>query len=115
MANTYPGRIVNHSTVGAAALNIANNYWEFFPKTYKDSAEKCINIALNIARRTHHEEIIANCYGILSEYALSEGDYATAEKLLLSGLGEIESSANSSNQVKAAMLKGLATTAEKEG
>ncbi|MBZ4192183.1 helix-turn-helix transcriptional regulator [Niabella beijingensis] len=115
LADAYPERIINHANAGAAALNIANVYWEFYPKAYKDSAEKYINIALNIARRAKHEEIIANCYGILSEYAMADGDYAAAEKMFVMGLAEIEGSPSSSKQVKAAMMKGLASVAEKRG
>lgn len=115
LAQAYPGRIINHSNIGAAALNTAVIYWEHFPPAYKDSAEKYIALALPVARRAKHEEIIANCYGILSEYAIAKGDYATAEKLFLQGLGEVEHSANSSKRVKARMMKGLATVAEKSG
>lgn len=115
LAQAYPGRIINHSNIGAAALNTANIYWEYFPPIYKDSAEKYIGLALPVARKAKHEEIIANCYGILSEYAIARGDYATAEKLFLQGLGEIEHSASSSKRVKALMMKGLATVAEKSG
>lgn len=115
LAQSQPKRIVNHSNVAAAALNIANIYWEFFPKSYKDSAENYINLALTIARKTNHEEIIANCYGILSEYAIAEGNYAEAERLFLSGFAEVAHNASVSMQVKAAMMKGLAAVAEKSG
>lgn len=115
LAGRRPDRMVSHSTVAAAALNIANMYWEFFPGSGKDSAVHYINQALEIARPIRHEEIIANCYGILSEYAIAEGDYAAAEKLFLQGLADVERSASSSSQVKANMLKGLATVAEKSG
>lgn len=108
-------RIINHINSGAAALNLANIYWEFFPKHYKDSVDKYINLALNIGRKSRHEEIIANSYGILSEYAIAEGNYAAAEKLFLLGLTEVESHVGSSLQVKASMLKGLASVAEKAG
>lgn len=115
LSHSQPGRIVNHINTAAAALNIANIYWEFYPKHYKDSAEKYINVALAIARKTKHEEVIANCYGILSEYALAEGNYAEAERLFLSGFAEVELNAGSSMQVKASMMRGLATVAEKNG
>lgn len=115
LSQLQPKRIVNHINVAAAALNIANIYWEFFPKTYKESAKNYINQALAIARKFRHEEVIANCYGILSEYAIAEGNYAGAERLFLSGFAEVERSAGSSIGVKASMMKGLATVAEKSG
>ncbi|MEY8759334.1 helix-turn-helix transcriptional regulator [Chryseobacterium tongliaoense] len=115
LSQSQPKRIVNHINVAAAALNMANMYWEFFPKSYKGSAEKYIDLALAIARKTKHEEGIANCYGILSEYAIAEGNYAEAERLFLSGFAEVENSVGSSMAVKASMMKGLATVAEKSG
>ncbi|EJL68500.1 helix-turn-helix transcriptional regulator [Chryseobacterium populi] len=115
LSQSQPKRIVNHINVAASALNMANMYWEFFPKSYKGSAEKYIDLALAIARKTKHEEVIANCYGILSEYALAEGNYAEAERLFLSGFAEVENGAGNSMAVKASMMKGLATVAEKSG
>lgn len=115
LSQSQPGRIINHINAAAAALNMANIYWEFFPKTYKDSAQKYISLALETARKNNHEEVIANCYGILSEYAIAEGNYAEAERLFLSGLAEVEQNTGSSLQVKASMMKGLATVAEKGG
>ncbi|WP_080779917.1 helix-turn-helix transcriptional regulator [Chryseobacterium phocaeense] len=115
LSQAQPRRIVNHINIAAAALNIANIYWEFFPKDYKESAKKYIDLALDIARKIKHEEVIANCYGILSEYAMAEGNYAEAERLFLSGFAEVEHSAGSSMAVRASMMKGLATVAEKSG
>ncbi|KPE50821.1 hypothetical protein AOB46_12905 [Chryseobacterium indologenes] len=115
LAQSQPKRIVNHINIAAAALNTANIYWEFFPKDYKDRARSYINQALTIARKAKHEEVIANCYGILSEYALAEGNYAEAEILFLSGFSEVDKSMGSSIGVKASMMKGLATVAEKSG
>ncbi|SFM97937.1 regulatory protein, luxR family [Chryseobacterium oleae] len=115
LSQSQPKRIVNHINIAAAALNIANIYWEFFPKEYKDRAKSYINQALTIARKFRHEEVIANCYGILSEYAIVDGNYAEAERLFLSGFAEVESSAGGSIAVKASMMKGLATVAEKSG
>jgi len=115
LARQQPGRIINYSTVGAAALNTANIYWEFYPASYKDSVEKYIGQALQIARRVKHEEIIANSYGILSEYAIANGDYTAAEKLLLQGMAELDHSASSSKRSMAVMLNGLANVSEKSG
>lgn len=114
-ASLYANRLINHSNPAAVALNTANLYWEFFPKTYKDSAEKYIAISLNLARIIHHEEIIANCYGILSEYAMVDGNYREAEKILLMAIGELAADSSSSDLSKARIYKALASTAEKSG
>ncbi|MHC8948821.1 helix-turn-helix transcriptional regulator [Sphingobacterium hungaricum] len=115
LSEAQPKRILNHNNTAAAALNLANIYWEFYPKSYRDSAEKYIQIALSIARKTNHEEIIANCYGILSEYAIAEGNYEEAERLFLLGFTEVERNPSTSVQVKASMMRGLATVSEKSG
>ena len=113
LANSHPNQIINHANVAAAALNMANIFWEFFPKNYKDSTEKYINSALLIARKINHAEIIANCYGILSEYAIADGNYKEAERLFQLGFAEVEHNIGSNVKIKAAMMKGLATVAEK--
>lgn len=115
LSQSQPKRIINHINTAAAALNMANIYWEFYPKHYKDSAERYINLALTIARKTKHEEVIANCYGILSEYAIAEGNYAEAERLFHMGFAEVAQDPGSRKQVMASMMKGLANVAEKSG
>lgn len=104
-----------YSNPAAVALNTANLYFQHYPPAYRDSAEKYINIALPIAQQIKHTEIIANCYGILSEYAIMDGDYEKAEKILLMAMGEIEGAPDGSSLVKARMTRALATVAEKKG
>lgn len=108
-------RQINQSNPAAVALNTANLYWEFYPISYKDSAEKYINIALILAREARTPVVIANCYGILSEYAMAEGNYKQAERIFLMGLGELQTDSSSSHLTKARMLAGLANVAEKGG
>lgn len=108
-------RQINQSNPAAVALNTANLYWEFYPISYKDSAEKYINIALILARESRTPVVIANCYGILSEYAMAEGNYKQAERIFLMGLGELQTDSSSSHLTKARMLAGLANVAEKGG
>lgn len=108
-------RLVFRNTAAVAALNSGDIFFEYFPPTYRDSAEKYINIALNIAREVHYPEVIANCYGLLSEYAIRDENYAQAEKILLMGLGEAEADSLIGDFTKARMLAGLANVAEKDG
>lgn len=115
LAEVQHDRLINRANPAAVALNTANLYWEFYPRSYRDSAEKYINIALLAAREADYPEAIANCYGILSEYAIADGDYAKAEKIFLLGLGELASDSTNSRLSKARMLLGLANVAEKGG
>lgn len=108
-------RQINQSNPAAVALNTANMYWEFYPRSYRDSAGKYINISLALARQTRLPEVIANCYGILSEYAMAEGDYKQAERIFLLGLGELDSDSSTTHLTRSRILAGLANVAEKGG
>jgi hypothetical protein len=115
VAEEQKGRLIYRNTTAIAALNNGDIYFEYYPHAYKDSAEKYINIALGIAREVRYPEVVANCYGILSEYAVREGKYDNAEKILLMGLAEAENDSSSGDFTKARMLVGLANVAEKSG
>ncbi|HEY8955011.1 helix-turn-helix transcriptional regulator [Chitinophaga sp.] len=115
VARQQEGRIVFSNTAAVAALNNGDIYFEYYPSAYKDSAEKYINIALTIAGKIGYPEIVANCYGILSEYALKEGRYSEAEKILLMGLAKAEEDSTTRDFTKARMLSGLARVAEQSG
>src|SRR5690606_14646025 len=84
------------------------------PLTYKDSAEVYLNQALATARKFNNAEIIANSYGILSEYALKEYDYKRAETLLQMALSEIFTNP-SGTLSKGRITNALARVAEKSG
>jgi DNA-binding CsgD family transcriptional regulator len=115
IAREQKNRHINQSSPAAVALNTANLYWEFYPRSYRDSAEKYINIALILAREARVPEVIANCYGILSEYAMADGNYKQAERIFLLGLGELESDSSTTQLTKSRILAGLANVAEKSG
>ncbi|MCD8739151.1 LuxR C-terminal-related transcriptional regulator [Mucilaginibacter roseus] len=108
-------RIFIQSNASATALNIANSYFKYYPVTYRDSAQHFINIALDIARRTNGHEVIANCYGMLSEYALRAKDFKKAEQYLLTGLTELSTASSAADITRSRMVLGLATLAEKSG
>lgn len=108
-------RIFIQSNASATALNIANSYFKYYPVTYRDSAQRYINIALEIARRTNGHEVIANCYGMLSEYALRERNFKKAEQFLLTGLTELATASSAADITRSRMVLGLATIAEKSG
>ncbi|MCL4638704.1 MAG: LuxR C-terminal-related transcriptional regulator [Pseudosphingobacterium sp.] len=109
------GRLIAQSNTAAAALNIANSYFKHFPNTYKDSADKYIDFAIEIAKRTNLHEVLMNCYGIRSEYALREGRYDEAEKTLLNGLAALEGNVLKMPVTKARIFLALSRIAEKKG
>lgn len=114
LTSVQSGRIISHSNTAAVALNIANNYFQHFPSSYRDSAEKYIDFALTIAKKTDLYEVLLNCYGIRSEYALRDGKYDEAEKTLLDGLAEVEGDIEKIPVTKARIFQALSRIAEKK-
>lgn len=111
----YKQKILLQSNASTTALNIANSYLKYYPSVYKDSAYRYVNMALEIARQTNGKEVIANCYGILSEYALRDGSPQKAEEFLLTGLSELKDSTPGVDLTRSRLMQGLAGIAEKSG
>lgn len=114
LTDSLKNRITLPSTRGIAALNMANLYFEFYPLSFQDSAKVYLNEALSTGKEINNVEIIANSYGILSEYALKENDYARAETLLQMALTEIINSPGGTLS-KGRITNALARVAEKSG
>lgn len=115
LSKKQEGRMLIYSNTAAAALNTANVYFQYFPPSYRDSAEKYVDVAMGIATKTNLLEVLLNCYGLRSEYALRDGNYDEAEKLLLTGLDKISGSIIKMPLTQARIYQGLATIAEKKG
>ncbi len=113
-SETRKHRITLPNTIGLASLNLANLYYEFYPISYKDSAEIYLNKALKVGRATDNLQIIGNSYGILSGYALKEKDYGRAEDLLSMALAEISSSPTKDTRTRSRIVKVMAQVAEKQ-
>ncbi|MFC6102874.1 hypothetical protein [Olivibacter domesticus] len=71
------------------ALNIANTYASYFSDR-RDSVLHYIHIALNAAKQNKAIDVQANCYGILSDYAVQEGKMDVAEEMLLRSKSLVE-------------------------
>lgn len=115
LSEKQAGRLILWSNTAAVALNTAFAYFQYFPKNYRDSAEKYVNIAIQIGTSARQLEVLANAYGLRSEYALRDGNYDEAERLLLTGLGAVEDGVMKIPLTKARMFQGLANIAEKRG
>lgn len=107
-------RITLPTTQGILALNLANIYYEFYPASYQDSAEFYLDMALKTGQAYNHPELIANSYGIRSEYAMRNGKYPEAKALLLSAMQELMDSPGGS-QYKSRISEALARVAESSG
>jgi len=115
LSKDQAGRMLTYSNTAAASLNTANIYFQYFPASYRDSAEKYVDIAMRIAEKTNLLEVLLNCYGLRSEYALRDGNYDEAEKLLLTGLDKISGVVVKMPLTQARIYQGLANIAEKKG
>jgi len=115
LSKKQEGRLLIYSNTAAIALNTANTYFQYFPPGYRDSAEKYVDIAIDIAEKTNLQEVLLNGYGLKSEYALRDGNYDGAEKILLYGLGKVADDVVTMPVTKARIFQGLANIAEKRG
>ena len=107
-------RMTLPTTRGILALNMANIYYEFYPSSYHDSAAYYLDIALEIGKQYKQGDLIANSYGIRSEYALKKGDYMQAEYLLQSAMQELMHSPGGS-RYKSRITHALSRVAEQRG
>lgn len=115
LSKKQEGRLLIFSNTAAVALNTANTYFQYFPASYRDSAEKYTDIAIEIATKTNLQEVLLNCYGLKSEYALRDGNYDEAEEILLAGLGKIVDGVVKMPLTQARIYQGLSNIAEKKG
>ncbi|WP_316736790.1 helix-turn-helix transcriptional regulator [Pedobacter aquatilis] len=108
-------KILIQSNASVTALNLANIYFKYFPANFKDSANRYVNDALKVARKTNMPEVIANCYGIMSEYAMQRGEFQNAENYLLTGITELDKASPGVDITRSRMMLGLANLAEQSG
>jgi len=108
-------RISFPSILGLVALNTANLYAEYFPRSYRDSALHYLDISLEIGIVTDQQEIIASSYGMMSSFEIADGHYDRASALLLKGLETLQRSTSPDNNVMAHFMSSLSEVAEKKG
>lgn len=82
----YPGKVADN-TYAIALINIASSYLRYFPANdmgAKTQATQYANIARSVLKNTPNtEDVSASSLGILSEYAMRDGNYAQAESYLM--------------------------------
>ncbi|WP_143307812.1 hypothetical protein [Chitinophaga vietnamensis] len=102
------------STMGVLALNNANLYAEFFPRSYRDSAQHYLDIALENGKATDQQELIASCYGMMSSFALADGNYDRASDLLLVAMETMLRYPAPNNSIMAHLTEALSDVAERK-
>ncbi|WP_157309501.1 helix-turn-helix transcriptional regulator [Chitinophaga tropicalis] len=108
-------RIIFQSTMAIVAINMADLYAQNFPSSYRDSVFHYLDLAQSIGIETHHAEVIANCYGMKSDYEAAAGNYEKAEALLLKGLevANADSARNLATRIQ--FMTALSGISEKRG
>lgn len=111
----HQNKIVIQSNASVTALNLANIYFKYFPENFRDSANLYVSHALEVAKKTNTPEVIANCYGIMSEYAMRRGDYQSAENYLQTGITELDKASPGVDITRSRLMLGLSNLAEQSG
>ncbi|UPK72035.1 hypothetical protein [Chitinophaga filiformis] len=108
-------RMIFHSTMAIIALNLADLYAQNFPASYRDTVLHYLDMAQKIGYETHHLEVIANCYGMKSDYEVAAGNYEKAEALLLKGLEVVNTDSTKNLATRIQFMTALSNLSEKRG
>lgn len=108
-------RIIFHSTAAIIAVNLADLYAQYFPTSYRDTVFHYLDLAQKIGHETHHLEVIANCYGMKSDYEVAAGNYEKAAALLLKGLEVVSTDSAQNLATRIQFMAALSNLSEKRG
>lgn len=108
-------RISTRSQLPFNALGLANLYSEFYPLSYKDTAQSYLDIALEEGLKTKQYTVVASVYGILSEYAQQEDRWDDAERYLNQAAAYIKQEEIPDLATLIRIMESLAKIAEKKG
>lgn len=114
LSNRERSRIILRSNTAAVALNTANIYFQHYPSSFRDSVYRYLDIAEQIATETSLTEILINCYGMRSEYALRNNKADEAEQLLLTALSEVDASTVKMPLTQSRIYRALVRVAEEK-
>lgn len=108
-------KIIFYGNMAVVMQNTANLFASYFPASYKDSVMHYLNIALKTALETGHVSAAANSYGMMSDYAIADGDFKRADHLLLTGLAKLRADSVERNELQTQFLVALSSLNEKKG
>lgn len=111
----YDQQISSRNQLPFNAIGLANLYAEFFPISYKDSAQIYLDIALEEGLRTKQYSAVASAYGIISEYAQTEGRWDDAEEHLLRAASYVQKEEMPNIETLARIKRSLSEIYEKKG
>lgn len=111
----YQNQISSLNQLPFNAVGLANLYSEFFPLSYKDSAQVYLNIALEEGLKTKQYTAVAGVYGIRNEYAQRENNWDDAEKNLLLAASYIQKEEMPNIETLSRIKHSLASVNERKG
>ena len=97
------------------ALGLANLYSEFYPLSYRDSAQRYLDIALNEGLKTRQYSVVSGAYGVMYEYAERENRLDDAENYLNLAAQYIQKSEMPDPTVLIRIMESLASVSERKG
>lgn len=97
------------------ALGLANLYSEFYPLSYKDTAQRYLDIALSEGLKTKQYTVVSNVYGIMSEYAQQENRWDDAEQFLNQASAYVKMEEPVDMETLMRIAESLSKIAEKKG
>lgn len=108
----YQNQISAQNQLPFNAIGLANLYSEFYPISYKDSAQVYLDIALEEGLKTKQYTVVAGAYGIMNEYAQLENRWDDAEKYLLLAASYIQQEELPSIETLSRVMRSLSAVYE---
>lgn len=97
------------------ALGLANLYSEFYPASYRDSAQIYLDIALEEGLKTGQYSVVSGAYGVMYEYARRENRLDDAENYLNQAALYIQREELPDINILAHIMESLAEVSEQKG
>lgn len=113
--NQYRHHMSSLNQLPFNATGLANLYSEFYPLSYKDSAQVYLDIAIKEGINTKQYTAVANAYGIMNEYAQRENKLDDAEKYLLLSASYIQKEEMPSIETLSIIMHSLSSVYERKG
>ena len=102
------------SNLSFVAINLANLYLNYFPKSYKDKVLYYANLAKTQGTATGNHDHVASANGILAEIALQNNNKEEAKNYLMTALAESEYDKISDPNIKLSIFENLSQLFQSE-
>ena len=97
------------------AINLANLYLQYYPKTYQGKVIKYAYLAKEIAEQNHQSDHVAAANGILAELSLQNNEVSTAKNYLLNSLIKVNENTVPDKNILLSLYLSLSDIEDREG